>query len=290
MKTVYRILVVLCVMLLTQACSSPPRNRGEIFDIRNRAETQLELGNRQADRGDPGAALFLIDEAMRLAVLADDSGLRIRVGLSRSNVFFSMGRTEEAEAGWNAALDEALLSGNRELVALSRVHVARGRLLSPGGGVAAQAVIDEVTRETAFLRDRLSIAFAWTVVGLAEGELGRFDRAEIAVRRSLETHERNGYFELAAFDWFMIASFRSRSGNTDGARQALEASIVLDRRVENSWGVASSWRALGDVERRAGNLEAARAAYFRAADIFRALGNGQLAEDTMLRIGEAVND
>jgi len=290
MKTVYRILVVLCAMLLMPACSSPPRNRGEIFDTRSRAETQLELGNRQADRGDPGAALFLLDEAMRLAVLTDDSGLRIRVGLSRSNVFFSMGRSEEAESGWNAALDEALLSGNRELIALSRVHLARGRLLSPGGGTAAQSVIDEVTRETAFLRDRLSVAFAWTVVGLAEGDLGRFDRAEAAVRRSLETHERNGYFELAAFDWFMIASFRSRSGNTDGARQALEASMALDRQVENPWGLASSWRALGDVERRAGNPEAARAAYLRAADIFRALGNSQLAEDTMLRIGEVAND
>jgi len=282
MKIGYRILIVFA-MLLMQACSTRPRNQGEIFDLRNRAESQLETGNRQADRGNLETALSLIDEAMRFAVLADDSALRARVGLSRSNVLFSLGRAEEAELGLNEALGDALLSGDRELVALGRIHAARRRLLSPGGQAAAGSVVEEVSRESAFLRDPLRLAFAWTVLGRAEGELGRYAQAEAAVRRSLAVHERNQYFELAAFDWFMIASFRSRSGNFAGARQALEASIALDRRVENSWGLAASWRALGDVERRAGNRDAARAAYTRAAGIFRALGHDQAAEETLSR-------
>jgi len=286
MKTGRAITVVfaLCAVLLASACSTRPRNRGEIFDTRSRAETQLEQGNRQADRGDLNTALFLLDEAMRLAVLADDSGLRVRVGLSRSNVLFSMGHAGDAESGLNDALAEALLSGNRELVALSRIHNARRRLLSPGGAGEAGAIVEEVSRETAFLGDPLQTAFAWTVVALAEGELGRYAQAQTVARRSLAIHERSRHFELAAFDWFMIASFRSRSGDFNGARQALEASMELDRRVENSWGLASGWRALGDVERRAGNPDAARAAYVRAADIFRALGNDVAADETMSRI------
>jgi len=274
--------LIICVTLPILGCSSRPGPRGEIFDTRARAEAQLELGNRQADRGDLDSALFLLDEAMRLAVLADDSGLRVRVGLSRGNVLFSMGRVREAESGLGEALAEALMSGDRELVALSRVHNARRLLFSPGG--AGEAVVDEVSREMAFLGDPMQVAFAWTVVALAEGERGRYAQAQAAAQRSLAIHERGRRLELAAFDWFMIASFRSRSGDFDGARRALESSMALDRRVENSWGLASGWRALGDVERRAGNPDAARLAYIRAADIFRALGNDAAAEETLSRI------
>jgi len=283
MKTGLCALVALCALLLMQGCSTRPRNRGEIFDTRNRAESQMDRGNRLADRGDPESALLMLDEAMRLAVLSDDPGLRARVGLSRSNVLFSLGLAAEAEAGLSAALGDAALSGDRELVALGRVHAARLRLLSPGGRAEAGSVAEEVSREAAFLRDPIRLAFAWAVLARAEGELGRYAQAEAAARRSLAVHERNRRFELAAFDWFMIASFRSRSGDFDGARRALESSIDLDRRVENSWGLAAGWRAMGDVERRAGNLEAARAAYARAAGIFRALGNDPAAEETLAR-------
>jgi len=270
--------------LLLAACSSAPRDPGDVFDARRTAEAQLERGNRQADRGEPEFALFFIDDALRLAVLADDPGLRARAGLSRANALLSLGRVEEAEAAWVEALSEALLSGNRELVALSRVHIAWGRLRAPGGLIDAQSVLDEIARERGFLRDPLFVAFASSVEAFAEGELGRFDRAEAAARRSLATHERTANLELAAFDWFMIASFRSRAGDFAGARSALESSIALDRRVENSWGLAASWRAMGDVERRAGNLEAARSAYARSAGIFRALGHEQAAQEALSRI------
>ncbi|MCL2600410.1 MAG: tetratricopeptide repeat protein [Treponema sp.] len=284
MKTGYRILIVLCALLLAQGCSSRPRNRGETFDVRRQAESQLQHGNRQADRGDHETALFLIDDAMRLAILADDSGLRVRVGLSRGNVLSTLGYAEEAAGVRNAALAEALFSGNRELVALCRVHIARAEMLSLGSRDAARAVVDQVTREKAFLVNHMYVAFAWSLIGRAEGMLGRYAHAEVAVRHSLAIHERHRNLELAALDWFMIASFRSRAGDFDGARQALETSILLDRRVENSWGLASSWRALGDVERRAGNRDAAGLAYTRAAEIFRALGNDPAADDALSRI------
>ncbi|MCL2190681.1 MAG: hypothetical protein FWB79_01685 [Treponema sp.] len=271
-------------LIFAQGCSTRPGGRGDVYDTRIRAETQLELGNRQADRGDLDAALALLDEAMRFAVLADDSGLRVRAGLSRGNVLLSLGRADEARAGMNLAVEEALRTGDRELAALARIHEARRRLLSPGGAGAAGGVVEEVSREMALLRDPVQVAFAWTVVALAEGELGRYDRAEAAARRSLAAHERGRRLELAAFDWFMIASFRSRSGDFAGARLALEASMSLDRRVENSWGLASGWRALGDVERRAGNPDAARAAYARASEIFRALGNYRAADEALSRV------
>ena len=284
------VLAALCAALFFAACSTRPADRGHVFDMRRLAETQLERGNRHADRGDPENALFFITDALRLATLADDPGLRARAGLSLGNALLSLGLWGEAEAAWGEALSEAALCGDRELVALARTHIARGSLFLPGARESAQSVLDEVSRERGALRDPLFVAFSWGVEALAEGELGRYGQAEAAARRSLAAHERARLFELAAFDWFMIASFRSRSGDFDGARRALEESIELDRRVENAWGLASSWRAMGDVETRAGNREAALAAYGRAAGIFRALGRDGLAQETLARAGRGADN
>ena len=263
------------------SCSSAPKNTGDIYDMRKDAETQLEMGNSQADRGNYATALVFINEARRLALITDNSSLLIRSGLSQGNVLFAMGNAEGASEAWNKSLDEAVFTGNNALAAVCRVHIARGKLISQG---AAQSVRDDVNRELALIKsDEVYIAFAWTVIGLAEKELGRYTAAEDAVRRALAIHEKARSLELAAYDWFMIASFRSLSGNSSGALKALESAIEYDRRTENSWGLANDWQALGDVQKKAGNLDAARAAYLRAANIFRALGNAEAAEKALKR-------
>ena len=269
--------LLLCA-LLHAACSSQPKNPGDVYETRNMAESQLDLGNKHADRGDYETALLLLNEARRLAISADDPGLRVRSGLARGNVLFALGRAEEAETGWAAALDEAEKRGDRELTAVCRVHQARGRLLAAilaadDTAAAAQAVRDEVNREMAAVKDRLYTAFAWLVIGLAEKEMGRYGEAEAAVKKSLDIHEKERYLEQAAYDWYLIASFRSPAGNYDAAREALEAAMALDRRVENTYGLATDWRAMGDVFKRAGRGAEAREAYIRAAEIFRAMGN-----------------
>jgi len=278
-------LLLLLALLLIPACSSQPKKTGDMYDLRTHAELQLDLGNKQADRGNLETALILLDDAVRLAIAADSSGLRIRTRLSHSNVLFSLDRGEEAAAGWNEALAEAERAGNAEWAAMCRVYIERGKLLSPDGKNDAESVRDEVRRALGLIKsDRFSVAFAWTVLGLAEKELGHYADAEAAVRRGLEIHEKDLLFELAAYDWYTIASFRSLSGDYQGALQALEKAIVFDRRTENSWGLASDWRALGDVHHKAGNPDAARAAYLRAAEIFRAMGNEAAAEQTLSRL------
>ena len=269
-------------------CSSAPKNPGDVFDTRKDAETQLEMGTAQADRGGFAAALVFINEARRLAVITDNSSLLIRSGLTLGNVLSALDNADGALEAWNKALEESNLIGNRELAAVCRVHIARGKLLYQDGKNAAQSVRDDVTRDLALIKsDNMYIAFAWTVIGLAEKELGRYAAAEEAVKRSLAIHEKNRNLELAAYDWFMIASFRSLSGNSNGALKALESAINYDRRTENSWALANDWQAVGDVQKKAGNLDAARAAYTRAANIYRALGNAEAAEKTLKR-GDAM--
>jgi tetratricopeptide (TPR) repeat protein len=277
--------IAFVVLLVITSCSSAPKNPGEVYVLHRYAETQLSAGIKQADRGALEDALSTLDEVMRVAVMVDDPSLRIRAGLSRSNVLLSMGQRQSAEEGWNLALSEAERAGNKELTAVSRIHIARGRLLSPEGKASAQSIRDEVERNMGMVKsDRLYTAFSWTVIGVAEKELGRYAQAETAVRRSLEIHEKDRYFEQAAFDWFMIGSFRSLSGDYQGARKALESAIEFDRRVENSWGLASDWRALGEVSQKSGDRVSARVAYRRAADIFTALRNEAAAQEILEKL------
>jgi len=266
---------------LLSACSTAPKNPGDVYEMRKDAETQLEQGNREADRGNYAAALVFAGEARRLAVITDSSSLLIRSGLSLGNVKFALGRAREAFEEWDKALEETAVAGNTELAAVCRVHIARGKLLFRDGKDDALTVRDDVNRELASIKDEMYKAFAWTVLGLAEKETGRYAAAEDALKRSLAIHEKAANLELAAYDWFMIASFRSLSGNYDGAVKALESAIAYDRRTENSWGLANDWQALGDVYKKAGNASAAIAAYLRAAGIFGAIGNAEAADKAM---------
>jgi tetratricopeptide (TPR) repeat protein len=273
------LLIIICYLF--SACSSAPKITGDVYDTRKDAEAQLEQGTGQADRGNYEAALVFINEAKRLAVITDNSSLLTRSDLSRGNVLFALGRAQEAVEAWNKALEEAEFAGNNELAAVSRIHIARGKLLSRD---AALSVRDEVTQELSRLKsDGIYIAFGWTIVGLAEKELNNYAAAEDAVKKALVIHEKAANLELAAYDWFMIASFRSLSGNFSGALKALESAIEYDRRTENSWGLANDWQAFGDVQKKAGNRDAANAAYTRAAAIFRAIGDSEAADKDLLR-------
>jgi tetratricopeptide (TPR) repeat protein len=243
MKTPVFFLAVLCslICLGTLACSTAPKKPPEVFTQRTAGERQLELANREADRGDFQMALDLLEEARRIAVSADDPSLRIRTGLSRGNILFSLGRRDEASAAWDAALGEAESLKNQELAAACRIYRARGRLLAAvADGSAAQATAEvrtEVNRDIGLIKtDKLSEALGWTVMGLAEKESRRFTEAEAAVKK------------------------------------ALDKAIALDRRAENSWGLATDWRAMAEVYRKAGKTAEAAAASERSKEIFESLG------------------
>jgi tetratricopeptide (TPR) repeat protein len=207
----------------------------------------------------------------------------IRVSLSRGNVLFSLGRENEAFAEWESAVAEAERFRNAELIAVSRIYLARGNLISQR--VPANDILNQVTIESARIRkNKLFQAFSWQVRGLAHRALGTFNRAESAFMRSLDIHQKERHLENASYDWFMIASIRSLAGNFQGALQALQSSIQIDQRIENSWGIAASYRAMGDVYRRAERHEEAADAYARARRIYVVMGNEYEAAEIDRRI------
>jgi len=276
---------LLCVLFafIFESCSSRPRNSGDITVIRSQAESWLDTGNREAGKGNFQNALTILTETRRYAILADDPSLIVRTRLSRGNVLYSLGFADEAFAEWTEAVTEANRFGDIELLAVSRIYLARGNLVS--GRSQAQSIYDEVTHESANLRNSGAfIAFSWQVRGLALRSLSRWSEAEEAFKRSLDIHEKGRYLENASYDWFSIASIRSLSGNIQGALEALESSINIDRRIENSWGLAASYRAMGDVYQRAGRRQEAIAAYTRARAIYTAMGNDHEAAEIDKRI------
>jgi tetratricopeptide (TPR) repeat protein len=265
------------------------------------ASSQLELANREADRGNYTGAMEQLGEVRRLALSLDDPPLLVRTGLAWGNVLFCLGRYGEAEAAWGEALAEAERAGEAELAALCRVYIGRGRLLSapagtdlPDGAVIPRAGADgaaevrsQVSAALGVIKtDKPAAALAQTVLGLAEKELGRYAEAENALRKALEIHEAARSLELAAYDWYLIASVRSVAGRYEEADEALRAALALDRRAENSHGIGMDWLARGDVFTKAGKAAEARAAYRRAADIFGAAGFSAEAAEAERRLSE----
>jgi tetratricopeptide (TPR) repeat protein len=270
-------------LFLFVSCSSAPKRPAEIFTIRQLGENQLDLVNKAVDQGDFERALGLLVEAKRLAAAADYPSLLVRTKLAEGGILYNMGKADEAETVWNAALAEAERSGEAELASQTRIYMARNGLLTKN--VPPDEVIARVTKEIASIKkDALSIALGWNVIGLAEKEKRRYAEAEAAFMKAVDIHNKANYLEQAAYDWYLIASARSMGGRYDQAVEALNTALAFDRRAENTWGLASDWRALGDVYKKAGKTDEAASAYTRAAGIYRSINRTQEAEDAEKRL------
>ena len=288
-EMIFPVVIIFCVLLIV-GCSSAPKPPTEIFTDRNTATNHLNLAYQTANHGRYEDALFILEEARRLALSTDDPALRIKTSLSRGNFVFALGRHSEAFLEWENAEAEADASGERALAALARIYTIRGRVVLLAAetgetGAVVEELKDRLSQEMALVRsDPFSTAVGNITLGLAEKQLGRWAEAESAVRRALAFHEKELVLEDAAYDWFVIGSIRSMAGNYDASLEALRTAISFDRRAENGFGLASSWQAMGDVLQKAGRTEESRAAWRRAADIYRAINLPEQAEELETRL------
>jgi tetratricopeptide (TPR) repeat protein len=281
-KVKYRV-VCSAILFVFIGCSSAPKGTLEVRSQRRMGLSQLEAAHRETDRGNYETALGLNSEAQRFAVRADDPALLIRTALSRGDILSWLDRPAEAQAAFDGALGEAERIGNAELAAVSRVYIARNRLR---GGGDAMELREEVRSALSLIKeDPADLALGWTVMGLAEKELGNWNEAEKGIKNALDIHVKGGYLERAAYDWYLIASIRSVSGDYQGALDALEEALSYDRRAENTYGLATDWRATGDVYKKAGKGPAADIAYRRSADIFRSINMEKEAAAVEGKIG-----
>ncbi|ULQ59055.1 hypothetical protein K7I13_11100 [Brucepastera parasyntrophica] len=265
--------MLVLALVLFAGCSSAPKRPAEILTTRNLAIKQLDLANKEAERGNYDLAQVLMDEAWRMAVSTDDPSLRVQVQLSQGNLAFYTGDPDAANNAWDAALAEAQRDGDKELVSVAKIYRTRGELSPDNEALKkqqAEKVITTITAEMGNIKkaNPLFTAYAWVLTGFAQKDLGRWSEAEKSVQNAASIHEKERYLELAAYDWYVIASIRSMAGQYASAVTALQTAIEFDRRAENTFGLGMDWMATGDVQVRAGNISAAKDAYQRASDIF----------------------
>ena len=288
----YFLAAVFFALAAFPGCSSAPKKPAEIFTDRIMAANQLNLANQTMTQGRYEDALLILEEARRLAVSCDDPQLRIRTSISRGNILFALGRETEAFGEWGSAAAEGDSAGEGVLAALARIYSIRAELvlLSSGAGTAVQTAEElktRLSREMAIVKsDPLAAAAGYVSLGLAEKHLGRWAEAESALRNAIGIHDKNSCLEDAAYDWYLIASVRSVAGNYNSALDALWAAVVFDRRAENGFGLASSWQAMGEVYQKAGRIQESGNAYRRAAEIYRAVGLVEKAENLEKSTGE----
>jgi class 3 adenylate cyclase/tetratricopeptide (TPR) repeat protein len=163
----------------------------------------LEVGARAADlltasgrrafaRGDMAAAAGLLRRATALLEIDPPRRLELLPELARAYRF--AGQAASAAVVLRDAVDEALATGDRRLVQLSRVEHAFLRLNTDPDvvtedtiGVAEQALA--VFEE---LGDEAALARAWALIGHANWLLCRSERMEDAFTRALESTRRAG--------------------------------------------------------------------------------------------------
>lgn len=280
---------------LIAGCSSAPKRPPEVFTNRNAATGQLDMASLAVTKREFESAQVYLDKAWNLAVSADDAESRIKVLIARGNAWFNQGATDKANAAWDQALSEATAAGDKTLVAIGKIYIARGSL--PEGTSAAQS-LSENERKTIASRvkatvaaempgvkeNQLYTAFAWRVIALAAKEEGNADEAEKALLNAVAIHDKGRYLEDAAYDWYLIASVRSKAGQYESALRAIAEATAFDRRAENANGLGMDWLAAGKIEEKAGDTAKAIAAYRRAAEIFNAVFQKESAAEAERRI------
>ncbi|MDR2865044.1 MAG: tetratricopeptide repeat protein [Spirochaetaceae bacterium] len=271
-KAVFRFLLALLCALLLSLCSSAPKRAVEIRTMRFMAETQLDLSNKYAGRGNYKQALDMLEESRRIAVAVDDPELLVRTALAYGDILYYLDKTDEALAYWKDALQTAQEAHDRELSAVCSIYLDRYQLLSnPGNPAVADKVKHNTKENMAFLtEDTLNAANGWIVAALAEKELKNYGDAEAALKNAFSIHSKGNYLELAAYDCYLLASLYSKQGSYEAAIASLHDAIGFDRRAENSHGLGMDYLALGDIYKKTGNKNSSIEMYTRAAGIFKA--------------------
>ena len=278
-------LVLFFPLVIFSGCSSAPKKPAAIYVDRNMATNLLNLANSTINRGFFEDALLILDDARRLAVSADDPSLRLKTAISRGNCLFSLGRHNEAFRLWETASAEGEENGEYVLASLARISLIRARLIvlsyeNSGQNAAAEEAMIQLNREMNIVKsDSLATAAGHVAMGIAEKQLGRWTEAENTVKKALDIHDKGRFLEDAAYDWYLIASIRSVAQNYKSSIEALHTALSYDRRAENGFGLGSSWQAMGDVYQKAGSMGEARSAWRRSAEIFRAIGHTDKADN-----------
>ena len=280
----------------------------ESEELAVRAAARLRAaGERAAARGDPGAAILLLERAVRLIPAGDRSGREVQVDLA--SALIERGELRAAQEMLTAVVHDAHAAGDEAVEWRARVGLVAAELWLNERDVGAS--VDLVREAIPVLErhgDDLGLARAWFLVGLTSFWLGKsaddaFARGVVCARRA-----RSGPDEAQILNWVLISSWfgptparealarcddvleqtSSRyvggiarveqgallalSGRFDDARRTWAEGIAMLEELGLPIAVAGSSQERFDIECLAGDLPAAEAVLRQACDTLQRLG------------------
>ena len=226
-------------------------------------------------RGESAAAARLLEQSLAVIGAAygpdhdDTARLRNRLG----EVFETLGRFDEAETQYNAALS----ARNEPSPERGLVLADLGRLLGVRGDLArAEPALAEAVRQLEAEPSGLDLELAEAVdsYGAVLRAAGRLERAESAIRRALSIRERElgADHPEVALSQVGLAGVLHLRGDLNLARPLyLEALGILEGALgPDHPEVGETLYNLGHLERALGDLAGARAAFGRSVRILSA--------------------
>jgi tetratricopeptide (TPR) repeat protein len=246
-------------------------SRYAIEGVAQRAAAHLESSGRRAyDRGDITAAVNLLSRAAGLGEQEGHARLSMLPDIARG--YFELARFDEADVALSETISGARAIGDRGLEERAvLIKLFNGLFTDPTGDLSrVRERARRATLVTSDARDDRTIAFAWSLFGLATYFMGNAAEGEDALRQAI-AYARSANDRTTAYDsvgWLPIvvtygptpvshalARFAElRAGEETAALAGMVVSWLLEQE-----GIL--WAMQGDFTRARANIAAVRATY-----------------------------
>jgi tetratricopeptide (TPR) repeat protein len=237
-----------------------------------RAKLEFHCGNAQA----------ALESAQRAAALApaDDFERQARAHCQRSYALERLGRYEEAQPAFEAALRLARAAGQAELEATIVNHQGIWEI-GRGDWLAAVAHFNQALAIHRHEGHLANTAGTLANLAFAAMSVGDFEQAKAQFEEAREFSARVGHQQNVGIIEINLGLVLLHLAQPDEAWRRAHHALELVRAIGDRWAEAAALRVGGQTELALGRQEAARAHLVAARDLFDELKMGHLAMEAI---------
>jgi adenylate cyclase len=218
----------------------------------------------------------------KLLPLLKNAKEQTEIHLKRGQVYDLMGKWNEAESDYRAALelskDDAALKANAQF-ALGKLSSQRGDF-----DIAVNWLVQAKEAYMA-LDDTIGLAHVFIEMGIVMYRKGEYTQAQKQLSTGLELASDIDDKADTALALNNLGNLELAHGNTIAARQRYEESLILRRQMDDRKGISASLNNLGIVSRRQGDFPTARMYYEQSLLLDREIGDKQGIASTLNNLG-----
>jgi adenylate cyclase len=208
----------------------------------------------------------------KLLPLLEDENEQTQIHLKRGKVLELMGKWDEAETDYRAALDSA----KDDFVLKASSEFALGRLYGLRGDYSpAMEWLDQAKEARTRLKDTSGLAQIVIVAGAILVDKGEYDQASLQLAEGLELAEKAGDKLSTVSSLSLMGDVAFFQGDYVEARALHEKSLTLFREMGSKSGISSSLRILGVLVLIQGDNATAQVLYEESLALSREMGDKQ---------------